>query len=147
MPFPVDPSFVREAEEKLGVRFPPSFAAALTTINGGEVEVAGDVWQLYPVLDRSDRKRLARTCNDVHYETKSLRQWTGSPDSAVAIAGNGGGDRLVLLPDPNDSSVLGAGVFVWDHETGSVTLAAKDFARVKRLGSNRSSAEGGGLPK
>ena len=147
MPFPVDPSFIRAAEEKLGVRFPKSFAAAMETMNGGEVEIGHDVWQLYPVLDRADRRRLARTCNDVCYETNYLRQWPGSPPGAVAIAGSGGGDRLVMLPDPSDSHILGPGVFVWDHETGSLSQVAKDFAQVKRLTPNRVIAQSGALPK
>ena len=148
MPFPVDPIYIRAAEEKLGVRFPDAFVASMTALNGGDIEVARDVWQLYPVLDRSDRKRLARTCNDVCHETAYLRdQWTGFPAGAVAIAGNGSGDQLVMLPEPNDPSTLGATLLVWDHETGALGNGAKDFGKVKRVGGNHQPRQSRRLPK
>ena len=146
MPFPVDPAHIRAAEEKLSVRFPGKFVASMTEMNGGDVEVARDVWQLYPVLDRSDRKRIARTCNDVCHETAYLRdQWVGFPAGAVAIAGNGTGDQLVMLPDPNDPNTLGAAVFVWDHETGTLGKPV-DFGEVRRVRSNNQPRQSQGLP-
>ena len=138
MPWPVDPKFIREAEGKLGVRFPPEFLHRMAMLNGGEAEAVQDVWQIYPVLDSSDRKRLSRTCNDVCHETAYLRQnWSRFPPEAVAIAGNGGGDQLVLLPAPSEDGLLGSSVFFWDHETGALTCVAEDFGKLKFLSSAR----------
>jgi hypothetical protein len=44
----------------------------------------------------------------------------------VAIADNGGGDKLVFLPDPNAPRFADA-VYWWDHETGKLELVANCF--------------------
>ena len=85
-----------------------------------------DVWELHPIFDDSDRKRLKRTCNDIVRETTSAREWHGFPPEAAAIGGNGSGDRLILLPDPN-SGRFGDAVFWWDHETGEINQVASNF--------------------
>jgi hypothetical protein len=128
MPFPVDIKYIHDAEAKLGVKFPASFVVKMTKLNGGEVTTEIDDWQLYPFLDSSDRKRLARTCNDIVRETHSARQSPHFPTEAVAIGSNGGGDHLVLLPQADSPHVLSHEVFWWDHETGEVNHAADDFA-------------------
>jgi hypothetical protein len=128
MPFPVDIKHVNDAEAKLGVRFPPSFVVKMTKLNGGSVTTAIDSWELYPFLDSSDRKRLARTCNDIVRETKLARQAPQFPRDAVAIGDNGGGDHLVLLPEIDAPLVLSHAVFWWDHETGEMHHVADDFA-------------------
>jgi hypothetical protein len=121
VPFPVDAQSIHAAEAKLGVSFPLSFVARMVRCNGGEVRAAGDVWHLYPFLDASDRRRLKRTCNDVVYETRwSRTHAAGFPQEAVAIAGNGGGDQLVLLPSEVSPTQLLEAVYVWNHETGDV---------------------------
>ena len=48
----------------------------------------------------------------------------------VAIASNGFGDHLVLLPDPNQPKVLLATVFMWSHESGELDKVANDFAEL-----------------
>ena len=142
MPFPVDPRYVQEAQQKLGTTFPPRFTEKMLRDNGGEVEAADDTWQLYPVLDRTNRKRIARTCNDIVRETVQMRQWPAFPPGAVAIAGNGTADQLILLPDPPEMPERperpepGAGarlqpaVFLWDHETGELEKIADDVGEL-----------------
>ena len=117
MPFPVDERWIREAEEALGRRFPDTFRQRMMRDNGGEIDAAGDAWALYPLYDQSDRTHIKRTCNHIVVETQSARSWAGFPEHAVAIASNGSGDLLVLLPDQNDSSALGSLVHLWSHET------------------------------
>jgi hypothetical protein len=128
MPFPVDIQFVNDAESKLGVKFPAAFVVKMTALNGGSVTTGTDSWEIHPFLDTSDRKRLARTCNNVVRETEIARQWRGFPHDAVAIGSNGGGDRLVFLPDDNSPTELSPRVFWWDHETGEIHCVADDFA-------------------
>jgi len=128
MPFPVDPSYIKATEAKLGVTFPLSFVARMVRLNGGEVETCSDVWELHPFLDTSDRKRLKRTCNDIVYETRWSREHAaGYPPDAVSIASNGSGDELVLMPDPARPGRLRDAVYFWDHETGEVSAVANDF--------------------
>lgn len=93
--------------------------------NGGALEIDDEEWVLHPVRDDSDRKRLARSSNDVVTETLAARQWKGFPDSAVAIGMNGSGDVLVLLAD--GAKQFGEAVFIWEHETGDTRKIASNL--------------------
>ncbi len=130
MPFPVDESEIVAAETKLKVRFPASFRDRMMQENGGEVEVGEDVWQLYPFLDTSDKKRLSRTCNDITRETLSARSCSGFPAEAIAIASNGVGDYLVMLPKAGNESELSSVVYLWDHEADEIYEVANDFSEL-----------------
>jgi len=132
MPFPVDEQWILETEDKLGVAFPASFKVMMKRLNGGHIFAADDTWNLYPFLDRSELKRIKRTCNDIVHETQFSRTCYGFPEDAVAIAGNGSGDQLVFLPDPNNPKQLLRTVFFHNHENGDVTEVADDFADIKR---------------
>ena len=130
MPFPVDSQYIRATEEKLAISFPSVFSGKMLRENGGSVEAIGDTWFLYPFLDSSDRKRFARTCNDIVRETQRMRGWSTFPAGAVAIGNNGGGDQLILLPKSDVPNELDPSVFWWDHETGEVSRVAVDFAEL-----------------
>jgi SMI1/KNR4 family protein SUKH-1 len=130
MPFPVDQSYVKATEAKLGVVFPRGFVSRMLRDNGGEVSVDGEGWWLYPFLDTSDKTRLKRTCNDIVRETVSAREWHGFPENGIAIASNGSGDQLVLLPSATQPTHLQDAIFVWDHETGGVTKVADDVVEL-----------------
>jgi hypothetical protein len=97
MPFNLAERFIGTAEEKLGAPLPHSYRQAMMASNGGDVAVYNDIWNLHPILDSSDRKRLSRSCNDILQETRLMRDWPGWPENAVAIAGNGSGDKLLFL--------------------------------------------------
>lgn len=95
--------------------------------NGGEIELGDEVFELFKVLDRTDRTRLARTsARDIVRENTSAREWPGFPDNVLAIGDNGSGDVLVVATDSSGREA----VFLWDHETpklialGSVDLLA-----------------------
>jgi hypothetical protein len=126
MPFPLDSQFIQRAQTKLGRKLPLGYTALMSRDNGGSVEASHDVWQLYPIFDDSDRKRLKRTCNDIVRETTAARQWPDFPEHAVAIGSNGTGDQLVLLAEAG-SDRFGDEVFLWDHETGDLYKVADDF--------------------
>lgn len=130
MPFPVDVQFVKRAEIKLCKKLPLGYVAHMCRNNGGEVITRTDSWQLYPIFDDSDKKRLKRTCNDIIRETASAKQWPGFPDDAIAIGTNGGGDQLVLLPEAGDDR-FGDAIYWWDHETDELNKVADDFSELK----------------
>jgi hypothetical protein len=130
MPFPLDPKFIRDTEQKLSVRFPLSFRDKMIRDNGGHIEAADDDWWLYPFLDTSDKKRIARTCNDIVRETKQMKEWPRFPAAAVPIAGNGTGDQLIFLPRETMPEELGLTVFWWDDATGEVQEVADDFSEL-----------------
>jgi len=128
MPFPVDAKFIDEAERKLGVTFPSMFRGRVMKDNGGDIEAGDDDWQLFPFFDNSDRKRIARTANDVVRETTKAREWPAFPPGAVAIASNGTGDLLVFLPKDGAPSELAPEVHRWSHENGTTEPVADSFA-------------------
>jgi hypothetical protein len=129
MPFPVDNIYIDRATVKLGIRLPQSYVRYMQRSNGGEVDAAGETWQLFPVFDESDNNRIKRTCNDIVRETKVAREWAGFPPSGVAIASNGAGDKLVFLPH-NSSESLADQIYWWDHETGNLTIVARKFGEL-----------------
>lgn len=113
MAFPASEDKIDAAETALERPLPAPLRAHLKKQNGGDLVAADDDWILHPVRDVSDRKRLARTANDIVNETKMARKDSGFPAGGIAIASNGTGDRLVLLPQSN-------AIFHWDHETRTV---------------------------
>ena len=90
-------SAIEAAEQELGRVLPTPMKERLLRDNGGEVSAAGDVWQLHPVWDGSNRRAMRKTANNVVTETVAARAWARFPPGAVAIASNGTGDLLVLL--------------------------------------------------
>ncbi len=95
--------------------------------NGGQVETPDDIWDLNPILDRSDRKRLRRTCNDILRKTGEARKWRGFPANAISIAQNGFGDHLVLLLT---EGCFDPTVYFRSHETGKLAVLAPDFSHL-----------------
>ncbi len=120
MGFPVSDHFIVAAEQALGRRFPGALKARLAGSNGGDIATSDDDWTLNPVRDDSDRKRLSRSANDIVRETYVSRQWPQFPSGGIAVASNGAGDLLVLLPESDD-------IFHWDHETGKLSLVDVDW--------------------
>jgi hypothetical protein len=117
MPFPIAVAEIAQTEAKTGFTFPLGLKLRYSRENGGEISVGGNYWELIPFLDTSERKRLARTCNDIVSETARMRKWPGFPVDAFVIAQNGGGDYLIVRPDVDGSKELGETIYFWNHET------------------------------
>ena len=116
MPFPITVAEIAKTEAKTGFKFPLGLKARLSKDNGGEVRVGDDNWWLIPFLDTTDRKRIARTCNDIVRETTQMREWPDFPADAFVIAQNGTGDHLIIRPEVEGSKELGETIYFWDHE-------------------------------
>jgi hypothetical protein len=130
VPFDISESFVEKLETEIGARLPESFRQSIMRENGGEIETDDEVWFQFPIADSSDRKRLSRTSNHILKETQSAKEWRGFPQQGLAIANNGSGDYLVFL---KDGSSLSAQVFIWRHESASISEIANDFCVLKAL--------------
>src|SRR5687768_2475497 len=98
MSFPLDIKYIRETEKELNVEFPESFISKMLNENGGEISTEEDFWEVYPFADKSNQNTISRTCNDIIYETKEAQKWKHFPTNAIAIANNGLGDQMILLP-------------------------------------------------
>lgn len=112
MPFPINRKYIEETETKLNIKLPQSYIDSMMSNNGGTIIIEDDYWDLYPILDKSDNKRISRTCNDIIRETSSAREWAGFPGNAIAIANNGSGDQLILIEE-NDT--LLETIYIWSH--------------------------------
>lgn len=128
MPFDLAESFLLAAERELGASLPKSYRLAMLRENGGEIETDDEDWQQYPIADTSDRKRLSRSASHILKETESCRGWARFPENAVAIAGNGAGDQLVLL---RQDDAFAPEVYAWLHESGELEKVADDFSLIK----------------
>ncbi|MDR0196340.1 MAG: SMI1/KNR4 family protein [Myroides sp.] len=117
MPFPIELKYIEQTEEELGVLFPDQFKTKMMQENGGELTSKEDDWQVYPFFDRSDKKRINRTCN-IGLETKQASSWHNFPANAIAIASNGSGDYLILLPETGNEKQLSEVIYSWWHEEG-----------------------------
>ena len=113
MPFPASNDLVSAAEAQLGRSLPADLRARLRADNGGEIEAFDDEWQLFPVWDPTDRSTQRRTANHIVGENAALRDWPGLPRGFVAIAANGTGDLLGLVPGSD-------GVQRFDHDQRTV---------------------------
>jgi hypothetical protein len=130
MSFDLDEKFIVEVESVLAASLPDSYRLAMMQSNGGELEVDDEEWEQYPILDKTDKKRFSRSCNNIITETESCIVFGCFPDNAVAIAGNGCGDQLVLL---QEGDVFLDQVYFWRHETGDLALVANKFSDLTRL--------------
>jgi hypothetical protein len=129
MPFNIAERFIRAAEEELGAPLPHSYRQAMMASNGGEVAAHDDVWMLHPIFDKSDRKRLSRSSNDILRETRMMKDWPDWPENAVAIADNGTGDKLLFL---REGRLYQPEVYVWLHDTGDLIVVAQSFSELRR---------------
>ena len=121
MPFPIEEKYVIETEQLLGRKLPEWYRDRMMKDNGGEYSVCDDYWDLYPIFNKESTKLISRTCNHIIKETESAGEFPNFPKDALAIAGNGTGDQLILLPadDKNFSET----VYVWYHESGEYERA------------------------
>ena len=130
MPFSLSDEQLALTEQALNATLPYEYRAAMKADNGGEVSTDEDDWELYPIKDTTDRKRLLRTCNHILNETQSCRRYRHFPQDAVAIAGNGLGDQLILLKASGEFQNT---VFLWFHETGDIQALATSFDQLVKL--------------
>lgn len=124
MPLPIADSEIRLTEGRLNVVLPPKYRDRMTRSNGGSILTDDDSWEMHPLADKSDEKRMRRTTNNVEYETREAKQKRGFPVDALAIGSNGCGDVLILLPD---EAAFGEVVYRWNHETCEVERLADDI--------------------
>lgn len=113
MPFPVDEQYINETEANLKVKFPPKYRCKMMEENGGEIETEDFYFQLHPFFDKSNKKRISRTCNHIGLETNNAQAWTDFPENAIVIGSGGSGDLIFL--EHNGDGTLSENVYLWDH--------------------------------
>ena len=130
MPHPLPARFKTAAEAKLGRKLPAGYVTRICRENGGLVKALGGTWELYPIRDETDRKRLARTAVDLVVEQARVRDWPGFPPDAIAVGTDDGGNLLVLLSSA-DGTRFDDPVFAWWHEDGELEPAADGFEELQ----------------
>lgn len=69
-------------EAELARALPEAYRARLKRRDGGAVtDPQGNEWELHPIRDTTDRRRLQRTANHIVRETTVAKGWRGSSDS------------------------------------------------------------------
>ena len=128
MAFDFSEEQVAATEAELGRRLPVAYRAAMMGKNGCIAFTEEDEWEIHPITDTSERKRLSRSNNHVLVKTKAAREWRGFPEEALAIGGNSAGDVMILPPSRADESAYGEEVFAYWHETGEIGSLVDDFS-------------------
>ena len=131
MGFPLSKDKIAWTEEALGVRFPLDYLSLLLRDNGGGIDIEDEPWFLIPFRDDTDRRRFARSCNDVVSETRKLREWSNFPPAAVAIAVDGGGNALLLLPAADEPLRLDDTIYIWMHDSDELDVAAHSMRELQ----------------
>jgi hypothetical protein len=125
MPFPIDEKYIIETESELNVKFPNEFKNRMIKSNGGELVTDEFEFELFPFFDKSDRKRISRTCNHIGLETKNAREWNGFPENGIAIGSDGFGNLIILIHSGN--GILNDSIYFWNHEIGQIDKIAKSI--------------------
>ncbi|BDD03968.1 hypothetical protein HNQ88_004269 [Aureibacter tunicatorum] len=123
MSFPIEEKYIIETEVELNVKFPTEFKTRMIESNGGELLSDEFEFNLYPFFDKSDRKRISRTCNHIGLETKKAREWNGFPVNGIAIGSDGFGNLIILTH--NGKGILKDEIYFWNHENGQTQKIAK----------------------
>jgi hypothetical protein len=111
---------ILRCETAMGAVLPTWLPLRLLAENGWRVDdrngATGEEWRFLPVLDRTDRKRMSATAEDIAHHTLQLRAAphlaAGMPPGVVVVARAWHENtRLVLLPDPADPARLGDALY------------------------------------
>ena len=130
LPFNLSEEELAKTEKELGAKLPNEYREAMKLDNGGAVSTDKSDWELYPIKDTTDRKRLSRTCNNILRETESCKGFGNFPNEALAIASNGSGDQMVFTKESDQYLNT---VFLWFHETGQLENLGLTFNEIKEL--------------
>lgn len=128
MPFPINEKYITETESELEVKFPIEFKTQMMKSNGGELVMDKFEFELYPFFDKSDRKRISRTCNHIGLETKNAREWNKFPENGIAIGADGFGNQLILTHKGDGN--LTDELYFWNHETRKVEKIAESINKL-----------------
>ncbi|WP_062062931.1 SMI1/KNR4 family protein [Aquimarina longa] len=128
MPFPIDEKYIIETESELNVKFPTEFKNRMIKSNGGEIVSDEFEFELYPFFDKSDRKRISRTCNHIGLETKNAKEWNRFPENGIAIGSDGFGNLIILTH--NGNGILTEKVYYWNHESGEIERIAESIKKL-----------------
>lgn len=130
MPFNITESEILKTEKELSASLPKEYREAMKQDNGGEGLIKEYDWEFYPIRDTTDKKRISRTCYHIIKETESCHDFGYFPENALAIAGNGIGDRMVLIKNGEKFSDR---VYIWLHETGELEKLADNFSQIDKF--------------
>lgn len=112
MPFDLKEEFIIRAEQDLNIlKFPENYRQFMMRSNGGFFEVGNEDsdeyvgFDLYPIADISDKKRMQRTFNNVVRETLNTRKHyvSGECDNSILIGDDGGRGVYLFKINPDRS--------------------------------------------
>jgi len=119
-----DLKYILDLEKKLEVMLPITYKQIMKQNNGGTIYLDEDDWELFPIEDKLDKKRISRTCNHVIYETNRAKEWVNFPRKSLVIASDGSGNFLIFR---HNNTKYSDEIYSWNHETGEIERIANDF--------------------
>ena len=128
MAFNLDEKYVKEAEEELGAILPLNYKKIMQKSNGGCVIDKEEYWELFPIFDKSTKKRVSRTCNHIVTENKRNIKRAKFPNNILGIGSNACGDLLVIKKEKN---IYKDEIYTWNHETGKIELLSNNFSELE----------------
>lgn len=124
----VSEKWVNATEAAMKLEFPRAFKQRMMEQNGGEVQIGGEAWWLYPFRDETDRRSLRKTSDDMRHATQQLHaDEIGFPEDGVAIAHNVAGDILFLR---RVGSIVPSEVWLFRLHGGKITRLLDDVAEL-----------------
>jgi hypothetical protein len=105
---PASNAVVEEAEEALGIQFPPDLRALLEESDGLVDEYGAGIWSVARLLEANLQLREDSRASDLYMTF----------DNLLLIADAGNGD-LFAYPIQGDGAINRPDIFLWDHETDS----------------------------
>ena len=89
-----------------------------------------EYWELYPFFDKTDRRTISRSSQDIRYHTRDAMTRIGFPADGIAIAHDSASDLLFLR---RKDGALGPEVWRFDGYSGDVYQVLDDAKTVKVL--------------
>lgn len=68
MAFDIEHKYIEEAERELEATLPLDYKSIMSKNNGGDIILNQDLFQAFPIFDKSTKKRISRTCNHIIVE-------------------------------------------------------------------------------
>lgn len=126
----IDAVRIKNAEDGLGVTFPPIYRAWILKKNGGTIRFKDETWTVNPIFDDTDRQTMRKTASHLVADTSFARGYPTFPSGGVSIA-QLNVSRLVLMPRA-DAKRLEEQVFFWAPDVEEPELIANDVAELER---------------
>lgn len=128
-----DLKYILDLEKKLEVMLPITYKQIMKQNNGGTIYLDEDDWELFPIEDKLDKKRISRTCNHVIYETNrangiDMPTTNNNGNTAAPLSHRGGHPQYIDRVDSQLDDIEGQ----YTRDEISKTEARKEVSKLQK---------------